>query len=39
MEEFTLPQNSKIDTKNSKTFKAEEGAKNIKVFEVYRYDP
>ncbi len=39
MAEFTLPQNSKIDTKNSKTFKAEEGAKNIKVFEVYRYDP
>ena len=39
MAEFTLPKNSKIDTKNSKTFKAEEGAKNIKVFEVYRYDP
>jgi len=39
MAEFTLPKNSKIDTKNSKTFKAEAGAKNIKVFEVYRYDP
>ena len=39
MAEFTLPKNSKIDTKNSKTFKAENGAKNIKVFEVYRYDP
>ncbi len=39
MAEFTLPKNSKIDTKNSKTFKAEKGAKNIKVFEVYRYDP
>jgi succinate dehydrogenase / fumarate reductase iron-sulfur subunit len=39
MAEFTLPKNSKIDTKNSKTFKAEEGAKNIKVFEIYRYDP
>ena len=39
MAEFTLPKNSKIDSKNSKTFKAEEGAKNIKVFEVYRYDP
>ncbi len=39
MAEFTLPKNSKIDTKNSKTFKAEEGAKNIKIFEVYRYDP
>jgi succinate dehydrogenase / fumarate reductase iron-sulfur subunit len=38
MAEFTLPKNSKNDTKNSKTFKAEEGAKNIKVFEVYRYD-
>ncbi|MFZ9180420.1 MAG: succinate dehydrogenase iron-sulfur subunit [Rickettsiales bacterium] len=39
MAEFTLPKNSKIDNKNSKTFKAEEGAKNIQVFEVYRYDP
>lgn len=39
MAEFTLPKNSKIDTKNSKTFKAEDGAKNIKIFEVYRYDP
>jgi succinate dehydrogenase / fumarate reductase iron-sulfur subunit len=39
MAEFTLPKNSKIDTKNSKTFKAEDGTKNIKVFEVYRYDP
>jgi succinate dehydrogenase / fumarate reductase iron-sulfur subunit len=39
MAEFTLPKNSKIDNKNSKTFKADESAKNVKTFEVYRYDP
>jgi succinate dehydrogenase / fumarate reductase iron-sulfur subunit len=39
MAEFTLPKNSKIDNKNSKTFKADETAKNVKTFEVYRYDP
>ncbi|MFM6973338.1 MAG: succinate dehydrogenase iron-sulfur subunit [Alphaproteobacteria bacterium] len=39
MAEFTLPKNSKIDNKNSKTFSAPQDAKNIQVFEVYRYDP
>ncbi|MBM3590419.1 MAG: succinate dehydrogenase iron-sulfur subunit [Alphaproteobacteria bacterium] len=39
MAEFTLPKNSKIDNKNSKTFKADGKSKNVKVFEVYRYDP
>lgn len=39
MAEFTLPQNSKIDKKAGKIFKAEKAAKNIRVFEVYRYDP
>jgi succinate dehydrogenase / fumarate reductase iron-sulfur subunit len=39
MAEFTLPKNSKIDNKNSKVFKADNDAKNVKTFEVYRYDP
>ncbi|NBX52053.1 MAG: succinate dehydrogenase iron-sulfur subunit [Proteobacteria bacterium] len=39
MAEFTLPKNSKIDNKNCKTFKADGNSKNVKVFEVYRYDP
>jgi succinate dehydrogenase / fumarate reductase iron-sulfur subunit len=39
MAEFTLPKNSKIDQKAGKVFKAMENAKNIRVFEVYRYDP
>lgn len=39
MAEFTLPKNSQIDKKAGKTFKAKEGAKNVKTFEVYRYDP
>ena len=39
MAEFTLPKNSQIDKKAGKTFKAKEGAKNIRLFEVYRYDP
>ncbi len=37
MAEFTLPKNSRI--KPGKTFKAAEGAKNVKRFKVYRYDP
>jgi len=36
MAEFTLPKNSIV--KEGKTFKAE-GAKNVKRFRVYRYDP
>lgn len=39
MAEFTLPKNSKIDNKKGQTFKADHDAKNIKVFEVYRYNP
>jgi succinate dehydrogenase / fumarate reductase iron-sulfur subunit len=38
MAEFTLPKNSKVN-KNGKTFKAPVGAKNVKTFKVYRYDP
>lgn len=38
MAEFTLPKNSKIDKKAGKVFKVSE-AKNVKTFEIYRYDP
>src|ERR1700712_366458 len=38
MAEFALPKNSKIKAKG-KTNKAADGAKNIKNFKIYRYDP
>ena len=37
MAEFALPKGSKVEA--GKTWKAEPGAKNVKVFKVYRYDP
>jgi succinate dehydrogenase / fumarate reductase iron-sulfur subunit len=37
MAEFTLPADSVV--KEGKTFKAEVGAKNVKRFIIYRYDP
>ena len=37
MVEFALPKNSKIT--KGKTFKAKEGVKNKKIFNVYRWDP
>ena len=37
MAEFVLPKNSKIG--KGKTYKAKNGAKNIKKFQVYRWDP
>ncbi len=37
MAEFTLPKNSVLI--KGKTFKAPEGAINIRRFEVYRWDP
>src|ERR1700755_2574623 len=37
MAEFLLPKNSRM--KEGKTFKAEKGAKKVKNFRVYRYDP
>ena len=37
MAEFTLPANSVVQ--EGKTFKAEAGAKNVKRFIIYRYDP
>ena len=38
MVQLTLPKNSKI-RKNGKTWKAKDGAANIRTFRVYRYDP
>lgn len=38
MVEFSLPKHAKIG-KHGVTHKAKEGAKNIKVFNVYRYNP
>ncbi|MCI0754406.1 succinate dehydrogenase iron-sulfur subunit [Teichococcus vastitatis] len=37
MATFTLPKNSTIQT--GKTYKAEAGAKNVKAFKIYRFDP
>jgi succinate dehydrogenase / fumarate reductase iron-sulfur subunit len=37
MATFTLPKNSTIQT--GKTYRAEPGAKNVKSFKIYRWDP
>jgi len=37
MAEFRLPKNSRVQS--GQTFKAPQGAKNVKRFHVYRYDP
>jgi succinate dehydrogenase / fumarate reductase iron-sulfur subunit len=37
MVEFALPANSRVQP--GKTYKAPAGAKNVKVFKIYRYDP
>jgi len=39
MAQLTLPKNSKIDKAAGKTFKAPAGAKNVRAFKIYRYDP
>ena len=39
MAQFTLPQNSKIDKKAGKTFKAPSGSGKVQIFKIYRYDP
>ncbi len=39
MAQFTLPQNSKIDQKAGKHHHAPAGAKQVRSFKVYRYDP
>ena len=38
MAEFTLPRNSQV-RKDGRVFKAPAGAKNVRVFKVYRFDP
>jgi succinate dehydrogenase / fumarate reductase iron-sulfur subunit len=37
MVELTLPRNSKVKT--GRTYKAKPGAKNVRKFKIYRYDP
>src|SRR3954469_1738711 len=39
MAEFTLPANSKIDKSAGRTHKAVAGAKNVRKFVIYRFDP
>ncbi|TAM11260.1 MAG: succinate dehydrogenase iron-sulfur subunit [Nevskiaceae bacterium] len=39
MAQLTLPRNSRIDKAAGKVHKAEAGAKNIRKFKIYRYDP
>src|SRR3974377_314016 len=39
MAELTLPPNSRIDTRAGQTFKAPAGAKRVRTFRVYRFDP
>ena len=38
MAEFSLPKNSKV-REDGRVFKAAAGAKSVRVFKVYRYDP
>ena len=38
MAEFSLPANSKVRT-DGRVFKAAAGAKNVRVFKIYRFDP
>jgi succinate dehydrogenase / fumarate reductase iron-sulfur subunit len=39
MAQLTLPKNSTIDKKAGKKFPAPAGAKNVRTFKIYRYDP
>ena len=39
MAQLTLPKNSTIDKSAGKQYKAPGGAKNVRVFKIYRYDP
>tara|TARA_R110000787_G_scaffold57667_21_gene131634 strand:- start:4570 stop:5355 length:786 start_codon:yes stop_codon:yes gene_type:complete len=39
MAQFTLPKNSTINKSAGKNFPAPAGAKNVRTFKVYRYDP
>jgi succinate dehydrogenase / fumarate reductase iron-sulfur subunit len=39
MAQLTLPKNSKIDRSAGKVHKAPSGAKRVRAFKIYRYDP
>jgi len=39
MAEFTLPANSKIDKAAGKKYPAPAGAKRVRKFVIYRFDP
>ena len=39
MAELTLPPNSRIDTRAGKIFRAAPGAKRVRTFRIYRFDP
>src|SRR6185312_1718160 len=39
MVEFALPPNSRIDTRAGKVFRAPAGAKRVRTFRIYRFDP
>jgi succinate dehydrogenase / fumarate reductase iron-sulfur subunit len=39
MADLVLPRNSRIDSRAGKTFPAPAGAKNVRRFRIYRYDP
>ena len=39
MAEFRLPPNSRIDRGAGKIYKAPAGARNVRTFRVYRFDP
>ncbi len=39
MAQFSLPQNSKINKSAGKHYPAPAGAKNVRTFKIYRYDP
>src|SRR5580658_10490632 len=39
MGELTLPPNSRLDTRAGKVFRAAAGAKRVRTFRIYRFDP
>ena len=39
MVEFALPKNSRIDKSAGKNFRAPSGAKRVRTFRIYRFDP
>jgi succinate dehydrogenase / fumarate reductase iron-sulfur subunit len=39
MGELKLPPNSRIDKSAGKTFRAPPGAKRVRTFRIYRFDP